>query len=1122
METSAERYELLTRLGAGGMAEVFLARLRAMAGFEKIVVVKRLLPHLAHGETSVARFIAEAQLGAQLQHPNIVQTFDFGRVGDEHAIVMEHVRGGSLRDVVTQLGLRGRALSAPLVAFIGRAVCDALRYAHTLKGSDGSPRGVVHRDVSPSNVLISVDGEVKLIDFGVARQTNSEATLPGTRIGKIGYMPPEQFRGEQADARSDVFSCGATLFVALTGKNPFQGRTQAERAHALLSGRYAPIVEARDDVPALLARTVERALRAAPDERFQTATEMWAALDELCEGFGVEASPARLAAVMRGLSFDDAAPAPSAPKTMTSSNVAPSPEAAAATAKLPGPAGTVDEHLLERTVVDESVVATSATRTAHFPEDFPAAPLEVPAPRALVGRSDDLARIDALFSGGARLVTLLGAGGVGKTAVALELHERSRAAGGARVVFCDLSEAAVEADLLRAVGQALGVSLDDGDAAADKIGYALAERASLLVLDNFEQLVSCGGAVVRRWLVLAPACRFLVTSRERLGVEGEAPHRLEPLAVPAPGADPASADAVALFVARARDAGAAVDDDELSDVAQIVRELDGIPLAIELAAARAAVLPPAQMRTRLRDLEAIGAPGASLGRDRHATLRSALEWSWRLLSADEQRALAQCAVFRGGFTADEAEAVLAIPAGAPAVIDLLRALHDKSLLVVRDSESGPRLEMYSSVRDFAEEKLGAADAAALHERHAAQFSAAGGAWAVAVEEGEGRGALPRLRAERENLLAAHARVCASTPTPRSAELAVGLALALEPLLLYAGPLRTWRALLARTAEHASKTRVAPALVARLCEAMSYAASQDGDGEGAVGFCARGEEALHGVDAPEALARVLNARGLAEAELGRTAAARATLGRAAALLDDDANPYVRAGTFTFLGLAHFVDGELATAAEVVAESLRLNDACGARRARGVSRGVLGALQHQLGRLAAARASFIGAVADLAAMGHRRYETLFLCCLGAVEQELGDPESAAAVHRRAIKRARAAGERRIEGIGLALLASSIASFGDVEHAAALFDRAEDRLALVGTPVDGFAAQLLRSHLELAGDDAALRAVAERVQAARALERDPVVRAAPPDLIAGFFVAIALSQVELALERALIPAA
>ncbi len=265
-------YTLLRRLAAGGMAEVYLALARGPAGFEKQVALKRVHPlHVADDRTA-ARLRDEAKLSASLSHRNIVQTFDLTQVGDAYAIVMEHVEGHDAGSVLELLRRRGGSLPVEVAAYVGAEVLRGLDYAHRHRDSSGAPSGIVHRDVSPQNILLSVEGEVKLGDFGIAKaRCRLSEPVPGVIKGKYLYMSPEQAWAEPLDHRSDIFSAGLVLWELLVGERVYASRPLPELVEAVREAEIPAPSSRRPDVPKALDAVVAKATARCRDERFESA-----------------------------------------------------------------------------------------------------------------------------------------------------------------------------------------------------------------------------------------------------------------------------------------------------------------------------------------------------------------------------------------------------------------------------------------------------------------------------------------------------------------------------------------------------------------------------------------------------------------------------------------------------------------------------------------------------------------------------------------------------------------------------------------------------------------------------------------------------------------------------------
>nr|WP_309243047.1 adenylate/guanylate cyclase domain-containing protein [Hyalangium versicolor] len=422
-----------------------------------------------------------------------------------------------------------------------------------------------------------------------------------------------------------------------------------------------------------------------------------------------------------------------------------------------------------------SLVEVLPTALSERRFSMPLAPRErqgnVPAVQSdLIGRSSELETLRRWFREGSRLVTLLGPGGMGKTRLATYLGglEQESCAWEGGVWLCELEQVRDTAALCLAVTQALGLSLAREEEAGDRVeslGLALNDFGEvLIILDNLEQATRAAMGALERWRVLAPRARFLVTTREKLGLTAERVMDLGPLPLPAAGETRleviARSEAVRLFVQRAREVRGHFEltVEEAPHVVEIVRRLDGIALAIELAAARTGVLGVGQLRERLSRRFELLRSGRRDASGRQATLRGAIDWSWNLLDAAERAVLAQCSVFRGGFTLEAAEAVLELPPGSASVREVLQSLRARSL--VRDQEvDGPggegRLMMYESIRQYAAERLQALGGeAALVARHAEWHVALAGRLRGQVRGAGGAEALRRLVLEQENLLAA--------------------------------------------------------------------------------------------------------------------------------------------------------------------------------------------------------------------------------------------------------------------------------------------------------------------------------------------------------------------------------
>ena len=274
------RYEILKRLAVGGMAEVFLGRIRGEGGFEKLVAVKRVHPDLAREAQFTEMFIDEARITADLNHTNIAQVYDFGRSGDSCYQAMEFVQGVDLTHVLAFFLNQNRVPPPSLVTYIMVHVCSALEYAHAKCDNTGNPLRIIHRDVSPGNVLIGFEGEIKLIDFGVAKATRrTQETAKGILKGKVAFMSPEQVRGKPLDHRSDIFSAGSMMYELITGYHPFRSEDDIVTLELIRAGK-APRPSTRLVVPEELEAIVMKAMEAKLKKRYANAGLMERDLEE--------------------------------------------------------------------------------------------------------------------------------------------------------------------------------------------------------------------------------------------------------------------------------------------------------------------------------------------------------------------------------------------------------------------------------------------------------------------------------------------------------------------------------------------------------------------------------------------------------------------------------------------------------------------------------------------------------------------------------------------------------------------------------------------------------------------------------------------------------------------------
>jgi serine/threonine protein kinase/predicted ATPase len=683
-----DRYLIEGVLGEGGMAMVYLARHAELGSLHALKVLS------INSQPIRARFRQEGRLQSKLRHPNIVTVTDVIQAWGAPALVMDFVSGPDLAALLHRC-----SLSDTQIDRLVRGILRGVRAAHGM--------GLVHRDLKPSNILVEVsDGQLspRISDFGLAKmQSGAEEirlTRTGVAMGTPGYMAPEQIEDARSvDARADVFSLGAILYEALTGRMAFDGSNILQVWSRITQGEYVPIDRVRKDLPDGVIQAIHGALEPDPDRRIpdvQTLLETW---ETGAQSFHLEQEdPAEL---WKGNTMTGAKALVEEQTQRIDRSLLEIREGLGKMAR------TIDPLLLNEDEgfgspkhgSDQDLVDTILTSPRRGSRNSHPGNLPDQVDR-FIGRTKELAELKERLFQGVRLLTVMGAGGMGKTRLSLVFGEQNRSTFPGGVWFCDLTEARSEDEILRAVAQTLSVQLSEVEPARQLAHAIQGRRRTLLILDNMEQVVDHAASTVGSWVRHAPEALFLVTSRVRLGLQAEQIFLLDPLTL---------AEALQLFEDRARrvrpDFSLSAENREV--VVDIVDRLDRMSLAIELAAARVQLMSPGQILERLGQRFRLLQSGRRDQSPRQTTLRGAIDWSWNLLHPGEQAALAQCCVFRGGFTLEAAEAVLDLEPWDAWPIDVIHSLVEQSLLRRTELHPGQtRLHIYESIREYAREKMG--------------------------------------------------------------------------------------------------------------------------------------------------------------------------------------------------------------------------------------------------------------------------------------------------------------------------------------------------------------------------------------------------------------------------------
>jgi len=601
-------------IGQGGMGTVYIGK---DTNTHELVAIKQLKNDVILQDPDIVRrFELEGDALRRLNHPNIVKMLATEDNNNAHFIVMEYVEGGSLLDVLNE----EKQLSIQRILYIALDLADALTRAHRLK--------ILHRDIKPANVLIAKDGTPRLTDFGMARVQDVHVTQTGMIVGTLAYLSPEALHGENIDERSDIWAFGILLYEMLAGERPFPETNPGALITSIMTKPVPDLEAIRPDAPTALVDLVYRMMKKDVHARIPSVRLIGVELESLIRG-------------------DTSSIQTVAPPDTDGRFVTPTP-----------------------TTVSSQVRQSQITPTHNLPQ----------SPTAFVGREAELTELATLIDDDAiHLITLIGPGGIGKTRIALETAHRHLNQFSDGIYYVPLAPLNNPEHLVSTLADNINFTFSGSEDPQKELLNYLAEKNMLLILDNFEHLIQEAN-LLSDILKSAPNLTIIATSRERLRLRGEHIFEVEGMILPrlnTTAEELKTYPATELFLQSAHRVmpNFEIDDESAEDVARVIRLVQGFPLGIELAAAWLEMLPIDEivqeieksfdfLETDLRDVP-----------ERHRSIRAVFEYSWNLMTPEEQAIFLELSVFRGGFEREAAQTVTG------ASLRNLTALVNKSLLI---------------------------------------------------------------------------------------------------------------------------------------------------------------------------------------------------------------------------------------------------------------------------------------------------------------------------------------------------------------------------------------------------------------------------------------------------------
>lgn len=859
-ELEAAGFEDAVEIGRGGFGVVYRC---TQAALDRTVAVKVLTTDIDADDR--VRFAREQRaMGRLTGHPNIATVLQEGVTAGGHPyLVTPYYPLGSLEERIRRHG----PLPLEDVLQIGVKIAGALESAHRL--------GILHRDVKPGNILLTDYDEPALTDFGIAHIAGAFQTARGIVTGSPAFTAPEVLEGDTPTPSADVYGLGATLFSALTGHAAFERRSGENMVTQFLRITTQPTPDLRESgIDAAVSALVGSAMSRDRDER-PSAAALGNAIRRLQQDRGLPVS---------GMALQEEAVAEHEPEHTRAQ--AP-----------PQPVSRCDGNL----------------------------PLEM---TSLINRRTEVAEVKNLLAA-SRLVTLTGIGGVGKSRLALRVASQVKRDFPDGVWLIELADVSDASRLVAVMAAVFGVRDETPRPLLEELMRFLGRTEALLVLDNCEQLVEAVAEVDEALLRFCPGVRILVTSREPLNIAGEAVLRVPPLTVPDPDREPTLLtlprfDAVTLFAERAAAAvpGFELDEGNMGAVARICARLDGLPLAIELAAARMRTLSPQQILQRLNDRYSLLTRASRTAPTRQQTLRLCIDWSYELCTPVEQQLWAQLSVFAGSCELDAVEGVCDIDPAPDTLLDALASLVDKSILIRDESDTVVRFRMLDTLRDYGRQKLRESGRYRdLRRRHYVWYQRV-----LSDVEDEWISArqpvwIARMEREQPNLRAA-LEFCLSEDTDAAVDAGLRTATALYEFWYFRGLYSEGRSWLDRVLARPG-VRSVPLRVEALCAASKLASSHS-DFQAATALL---EEArtLAGQDLPSKLqAGIAFAEGLLALAEGEPDRASSHMKRVVELTDSDRAGQLRMSALAMLGFTHEMSGDIGRASEYYHQVLSVTE------------------------------------------------------------------------------------------------------------------------------------------------------------------------------------------------------